>query len=85
MGLQMGMYNQAAEAANQAASNGMTAGLGLLQSSDWIANWGKKNKNLSNSNYGGTGMSFEDWRKKNGYVYNENGALTPYDAKNGGR
>jgi hypothetical protein len=71
LGMQMNMYNQDAANASNLASNGMNAGIGLLQSSNWIANLGKNKTN----NYGGTGMSFDDWRKKNGYIYNSQGGL----------
>jgi hypothetical protein len=59
-------YNQDAANANQLSQNGMNAGVGLLQSSLFGSN---------GNNYGGTGMSFDAWRKKNGYVYNSNGGL----------
>jgi hypothetical protein len=38
----MNMYNQDAGNANQLSQNGMNAGVGLMQSSDWLSNLGKK-------------------------------------------
>ena len=42
LGMYMNMYGQDAGNANQLSQNGMNAGAGLLQSSDWLANLGKK-------------------------------------------
>jgi hypothetical protein len=70
LAMMMNMYQQQAQNANQLGQNGMNAGVGLMQSSDWIS---KKNAN----NYLGTGMSFDQWRDANGYHYNEYGGLEP--------
>jgi hypothetical protein len=42
MALMMNMYNQNAANANQMGQNGMNAGVGMMQSSDWLAGLGKK-------------------------------------------
>jgi hypothetical protein len=42
LSMMMNMYNQNAANANQLAQNGMNAGVGLMQSSDWLSNLGKK-------------------------------------------
>ena len=69
LGMSMNMYNQDAANAGQLSQNGMNAGAGLVQSSDWLSNLTKKK-----NNYGGTGMSFDNWMKSQGYEYNKYGA-----------
>jgi len=73
------MYNQQAASANQLGQNGMNAGVGAIQSSDWIGSLGKQNAAATTTtdanNYGGTGMSYDQWMQKNGYQYNQFGGL----------
>jgi hypothetical protein len=80
LGMMMNMYSQDAANANQLSQNGMNAGAGLMQTSSLFSRTGQTGKN--SSNYGGTGMSFDQWRQYSGYVYGPNGSLEP-GRKNG--
>jgi hypothetical protein len=64
----MNLYNQQASNAGQLASNGITAGAGLLQTSDWIAGLGKKKVAKT--------QTAAEFMKGLGYEYDGKGTFT---------